>query len=58
MADAPCYCGHYMLNPQDATYVKNFKPLCHPVTCERAVIRVAAEQRRLLDDPHGNELED
>jgi hypothetical protein len=52
-----CYCGHHKLDPENATYVKNGRPMCHPVTCERVVIRVAAEQRYVLDDPHGNETE-
>lgn len=49
----PCYCGHYCLNPENATYVKEGKPLCHTITCERANRRApelaqqAAELRRI-----------
>ena len=46
MALVPCYCGHHMLDPADATYVKDGRPMCHAVTCERSNMRVADLRRR------------
>lgn len=39
MATTPCFCGHYRLNPEHAVYVKDGRPLCNAITCERAALR-------------------
>lgn len=46
-----CYCGVYSLNPENATYVKNGKPLCAAITCERVALRTQhPELYRAADD--------
>lgn len=39
MARIACFCGHYQLSTENATYVKDGKPLCAAITCERAALR-------------------
>lgn len=41
-----CYCGHHSLNPENATYVKDGRPLCLSTTCERAALRQSTEQAK------------
>lgn len=30
-----CACDAYFVNPEDATYVKDFRPMCPAATCEK-----------------------
>ena len=39
MSRVPCFCGHYRISAENADYVKDGRPLCHSVTCERAALR-------------------
>lgn len=40
-----CACGVYPLDPEEATYVRDGKPLCHEETCAR----VAHNRRQTID---------
>lgn len=51
-----CFCGAHDLRVEDSTYVKDGKPMCHPVTCTRVGQRneMAARRAPFFDDL-GNE---
>lgn len=43
----PCYCGAYLLDPENATYVKDGKPMCHAHTCHIYAKRNEVAMRRV-----------
>jgi hypothetical protein len=54
MAKIPCYCGSYELEPADADYVKDGRPLCASETCAKVAWHHELQLRRTpdFDDIH------
>ena len=44
-----CYCGAHWLNPEEAIYVKEGKPLCHEYTCRSVRERMDREHDRVAE---------
>ena len=47
-----CLCNAFMVDPESATYVRDFHPLCHEETCKKVCEHRAQGFRR---DDQGDE---
>lgn len=50
-----CYCKRYLINPENATHVKNGVPMCHEHTC--AKVKEHREAMALRRTPFSDDQE-
>lgn len=55
MARVACYCKRYLINPENATYVKNGIPMCNEATCQK--VKEHRDARNLRRVPHADDVE-
>lgn len=51
----PCFCKRYLVNPENATYVKDGVPMCNAATCDK--LKEHREDMALRRVPYFDETE-
>ena len=50
-----CACKEFRIESENATFVRDFKPLCHEVTCERVKRRREQIARMMFGQTEGGD---